>query len=74
VLSGVAARQETQEMGWSQMSLMLVALLVVIVLALLGFGLHWLWWIALIALVVWLLGFMLRARAGTGSRRRWYRW
>jgi hypothetical protein len=56
------------------MSLILVALLVVIVLALLGFGLHWLWWIALIALAVWLLGFVLRAGAAAGPRRRWYRW
>ena len=58
------------------MSLVLVALIVIIVLAPLGFGLHWLWWIALIALVIWLLGFVLRVgeRAASPRRRRWYRW
>jgi hypothetical protein len=58
------------------MSVVLIALLVIIVLALLGFGLHFLWWIALIALVVWLLGFALRMGEGVGGsrRRRWYRW
>jgi hypothetical protein len=53
------------------MSLVLVALLVIIVLALLGFGLHWLWWIALIALAVWLLGFVTRVgRTAARPRRR----
>lgn len=57
------------------MSIVLIALLVIVILALLGFGLHFLWWIALIALVLWLLGFVLRVGEGIGSRRRrWYRW
>jgi hypothetical protein len=57
------------------MGIILVALLVVIVLAVLGFvgALHVLWWIAIAALVIWLLGFLLRAGGGR-SRRRWYRW
>ncbi len=58
------------------MSVILVGLLVIIILGLLGFGLHLLWWIALIALAVWLLGFVLRMGEGVGRtrRRRWYRW
>lgn len=57
------------------MSVVVVALLVIVILALLGFGLHWLWWIALIALAVWLLGFLLRMGESAGrSRRRWYYW
>jgi hypothetical protein len=36
----------------------------------LGFALHVLWWIALVVLVLWILGFLLRG----GSGRRWYRW
>ncbi len=54
-----------------------VVLLIVLLLALLlgglGFAVHILWWIALIVLVVWVLGFLLRVGEG-GSRSRWYRW
>lgn len=52
--------------------IILVALLVVLLLGGLGFALHVLWWVALIALVIWLLGFVLRA--GSGASARWYRW
>ncbi|MFB7288524.1 DUF5670 family protein [Actinacidiphila glaucinigra] len=55
----------------------MVPLLVVLLLALIlfgaGFALKALWWIAVIVLVVWLLGFVFRAAEG-GGRRRWYRW
>jgi hypothetical protein len=58
------------------MALILVALLVVLVLGGLGFALHVLWWIALIALIIWLLGFVLRAGESVGRPRRgrWYYW
>ena len=57
------------------MAIVLVALLVILILFGLGFTLHVLWWIALIALVLWLLGFLLRVGASVSSRRRrWYRW
>ncbi|MFL6055070.1 MAG: hydrophobic protein [Actinoallomurus sp.] len=52
------------------MALLLVVLLLALLLGGLGFAVHVLWWIALIVLVVWLLGFLLRA----GEGRRWYRW
>ncbi|MEU6346819.1 hydrophobic protein [Streptomyces sp. NPDC046977] len=55
----------------------MVPLLLVLLLALVlfgaGFALKALWWIAIIVLVVWVLGFVFRG-AESGSRRRWYRW
>jgi len=42
------------------MMLMLVLLLIVLVLFGAGFALHVLWWVAIAALVLWLLGFFLR--------------
>jgi hypothetical protein len=42
------------------MMLMLLLLLVVLVLFGAGFALHLLWWVAIAALVLWLLGFFLR--------------
>ncbi|HXZ63692.1 MAG TPA: hydrophobic protein [Streptosporangiaceae bacterium] len=54
------------------MAIVLIALLIVILLGGLGFALHVLWWLALAALVIWLLGFLIRV--GEGSSRRWYRW
>jgi hypothetical protein len=56
----------------------MVPLLLVLLLALIlfgaGFAVKALWWIAVIVLVVWLLGFVMRS-TGTGGRKgRWYRW
>jgi len=34
-----------------------------------GFALHLLWWVAIAALVVWLLGFLIRP-----GGQRWYYW
>ncbi len=34
-----------------------------------GFALHLLWWIAVIALVMWLVGMIVH-----GPEGRWYRW
>jgi hypothetical protein len=50
---------------------LLLVLLLVLVLAGAGFALHLLWWLAVIALVVWLAGFLFR---GADSGGRWYRW
>lgn len=52
---------------------LLVALLIILILFGLGFTLHVLWWIAVIALAVWLLGFLFRS-GGARARGRWYRW
>jgi hypothetical protein len=56
----------------------MVPLLLVLLLALIlfgvGFTLKALWWIALIVLVVWVLGFVFRGSTPMGGRSRWYRW
>jgi hypothetical protein len=52
------------------MALILLILLLALILGGLGFAVHVLWWVALVVLVLWLLGFAFRA----GSGARWYRW
>jgi hypothetical protein len=53
-------------------------LLLVLLLALLlfgvGFAVKILWWVAVVVLVVWLLGFVMRGTGTGGARGRWYRW
>jgi hypothetical protein len=44
------------------MLLMLLLLLVVLVLFGAGFALHVLWWVAIAALVLWVVGFFMRRR------------
>jgi homoserine dehydrogenase len=39
-----------------------------------GFALKALWWIAVIVLVIWLLGFVVRTADTSGRKGRWYRW
>jgi hypothetical protein len=57
------------------MAIILAVLLLALILGGLGFAVHVLWWIALLVLILWLLGFFLRgSAAATGPRRRWYRW
>jgi hypothetical protein len=48
---------------------LLVFLLLVALLFGFGVAVHTLWWIAIIALIVWLIGFAFRPRGG-----RWYYW
>jgi hypothetical protein len=55
------------------MALILIVLLLALLLGGLGFAIHILWWLALIVLFVWLLGFLIRVGEGAG-RGRWYRW
>jgi hypothetical protein len=42
------------------MLLLLLALLVVLILFGAGFALHVLWWVAIAALIVWVIGFFAR--------------
>lgn len=51
------------------MGLLVAFLIITLLLFGAGFTLHILWWVAAIALLVWLLGFI--APRGGG---RWYRW
>jgi hypothetical protein len=55
-------------------AVILAVLLIALILGGLGFAIHILWWIALIVLVIWVLGFLIRSTSGSGSRGRWYRW
>jgi len=52
------------------MGAVLLVLLLALVLGGLGFAVHVLWWIALIVLAIWILGFFMRSVEGS----RWYRW
>ncbi|MFH8369702.1 hydrophobic protein [Streptomyces sp. NPDC018031] len=56
----------------------MIPLLLVLLLALVlfgaGFALKALWWIAVIVLVLWVLGFLVRPVGAGGRRGRWYRW
>jgi hypothetical protein len=57
------------------MLVIVAVLLLALILGGLGFAIHVLWWIALVVLVLWLLGFFLHSAEGAGGRRRrWYRW
>jgi hypothetical protein len=42
------------------MLLMILALLIILAVAGAGFAVHVLWWVAIAALVIWLLGFIFR--------------
>lgn len=52
------------------MALIIAVLLLALLLGGLGFAVHVLWWIALVVLILWIVGFLFRG----GSGRRWYRW
>lgn len=60
----------------NSVTVIVAALLLVLILGLLGFAIHVLWWLALVALVAWLLGFFLRVGETIAKppRRRWYYW
>jgi hypothetical protein len=52
---------------------LLVLLLILAVFGGLGFAAHFLWFILIAALVLWVVGFAVGgASAGMGGRRRWY--
>jgi hypothetical protein len=51
------------------MGVLVAFLIITLLLFGAGFTLHILWWIAVIALIVWLVGLIAH-----GTDRRWYRW
>ncbi|MEU9127022.1 hydrophobic protein [Kitasatospora sp. NPDC048540] len=53
---------------------LLLVLLLAVILFGAGFALKALWWVAVIVLAVWLIGFVARGTGASGSRGRWYRW
>ncbi|MFD6357084.1 hypothetical protein [Nocardia tengchongensis] len=56
------------------MTALLLVLLLVVVLAGLGFLVKVVWWVAIAVLAIWILGFVFRSADAAGSRSRWYRW
>ena len=56
------------------MGIVIAVLLLALILGGAGFAVHILWWLALIVLVLWLLGFVFRGAGAGGARGRWYRW
>jgi hypothetical protein len=52
------------------MGLVLAVLLLALILGGVGFAIHALWWVAVILLVLWIVGFFVRGAEGA----RWYRW
>ncbi|WP_030800198.1 hypothetical protein [Streptomyces sp. NRRL S-337] len=53
---------------------LLLVLLIVLIFFGLGFVLKALWIVALVALAIWLIGFLVRSPGPGGGRGRWYRW
>jgi hypothetical protein len=54
---------------------LIVLVLLVAIFGALGFAAHVLWWILLIAVALWLLGFLVGGVDSGLGRRRWYgRW
>ncbi len=52
-----------------------VLLLLLALLGGLGFAVHVLWYVLIIAVLLWLIGFFVGGVAPGGGRRRWYgRW
>jgi preprotein translocase subunit Sss1 len=52
------------------MGLVLAVLLLIIIVGALGFAVKLLWFVALVLLAIWLIGFVVRSAEGA----RWYRW
>jgi uncharacterized membrane protein YecN with MAPEG domain len=55
---------------------MVALIALVLILALLGglgFAVHVLWYVLIVALLLWAIGFLVGGAAGPG-RRRWYGW
>ncbi|GHC54432.1 hydrophobic protein [Streptomyces flavofungini] len=53
---------------------LLLVLLIALVLFGAGFALKFLWLVAAVVIVAWLVGFIVRPAGAGGRRGRWYRW
>jgi hypothetical protein len=53
---------------------LIVLLLLLAVFGGFGFAAHFLWFVLLVAVVLWLLGFLIGGVDAGLGRRRWYRW
>jgi energy-coupling factor transporter transmembrane protein EcfT len=71
------ARTAPARLGESQMVALIVLLLILALFGGLGFAVHFLWIVLVIAVLLWLIGFFIGGaeRGLGGGRRRWYgRW
>jgi hypothetical protein len=53
---------------------LVVLLLLLALLGGLGFAAHVLWFILIVAVILWAIGFFVGGGATAGGRRGWYRW
>jgi hypothetical protein len=67
---GETSRSDPHETKRREMAALLLVLLLILILGAAGFALKVLWIFALILLVLWLVGFLVRGAEGA----RWYRW
>jgi hypothetical protein len=56
------------------MTALIVLLLLLVLLGGFGFAAHFLWFVLIVGVVLWLLGFFLGGVDPALGRRRWYRW
>lgn len=53
----------------------IVLLLLLALLGGFGFAVHFLWFVLIVAVILWLIGFFIGGvDSAVGGRRRWYRW
>jgi hypothetical protein len=71
---GVSLGGKRPERRLIHMGPLLLVLLLALLLFGVGFAVKILWWVAVVVLVVWLLGFVMRGTGTGGARGRWYRW
>ncbi len=57
-----------------QMVALIALLLILAIFGGLGFAAHILWIVLIVAVVLWLLGFLIGGVESGVGRRRWYRW
>lgn len=63
------------ETGYSTMVALLALVLILAIFGGLGFAVHLLWIVLVIAILLWLIGFFVGGMPAGGGRRRWYgRW
>lgn len=63
------------ETGFANMVALLALVLILALFGGLGFAVHFLWIVLVIAVLLWLIGFFVGGMPAGGGRRRWYgRW
>lgn len=57
------------------MGLIIVVFILALIFAGAGIAIHFLWIVAVVLFLLWIIGFFVRGIEGGGGRRRWYgRW